>query len=89
MANLHKTERKLPWRVRDGGLPSDWFWGRIGGKFSAVKLVWHTQQQRERIHTHTHTLVGKAQICLLFYCVCIKQNKPKNSHVFIALAREF
>lgn len=31
MANLHKTEKKLPWLVRDGGLASDWLGGRIGG----------------------------------------------------------
>lgn len=76
MANLHKTERKLPWRVRDAGLPSDWLRGRIGGKFSAVKLVWHARHSsKERIHT----LVGKAQICLLFYCVCIKKNNQKTA----------
>lgn len=31
MANLHKTERKLPWLLRDVGLPSDWLGGRAGG----------------------------------------------------------
>lgn len=38
MANLHKTERKLPWLVRDGGLPSDWLRGRIGGNSLQLQL---------------------------------------------------
>lgn len=57
MANLHKTEKKLPWLVRDGGLASDWLGGRIGGILCShtVKLVWHARQRRNtRIYTHTY-----------------------------------
>lgn len=86
MANLHKTERKLPWRVRDAGLPSDWLRGRIGGKFSAVKLVWHARHSsKERIHTPSW---GKLKF-VFYSTVCVLKKQPKNSHVFIALAREF
>lgn len=64
MANLHKTERKLPWWVRDGGLPSDWLGGRIGGEFFAV-----TQSNLcgvpDTAAIQTHTFTGKAQICSL------------------------
>lgn len=38
MANLHKTERKLLWWVRDGGLHSDWPQGGGWGKFFAVMV---------------------------------------------------
>lgn len=59
MANLHKTERKLPWLVRDGGLPSDWLGGRIGGN----SLQSHSQNlcgmpDTVVTHTHTHVLPG-------------------------------
>lgn len=36
MANLHKTERKLPWLVGDVGLRSDWLGGRAGGELFAA-----------------------------------------------------
>lgn len=47
MANLHKTERKLPWLVRDGGLPSDWLRGRIGGNSLQLQLetLWHIRRR--------------------------------------------
>lgn len=52
MANLHKTERKLPWWVRDGGLCSDWLWGGGGlGEFFAVKNLCGIPDP----HTHTHS----------------------------------
>lgn len=49
MANLHKTERKLPWLERDGGPSPDWLEGRNGGEFFAVELVWHASH---RFKTH-------------------------------------
>lgn len=66
MANLHKTERKLPWLVRDGGLPSDWLGGRIGGN----SLQSHSQtcvaRQTQQKHTHTVTHPGgqTSRVCL-------------------------
>lgn len=54
MANLHKTERKLPWLVRDGGLPSDWLGGRIGGKFFAVTQSNLRGMPDTAAATHTH-----------------------------------
>lgn len=79
MANLHKTERKLPWRVRDGGLPSDWLGGRIGGKFFAVKLVWHARHSSNKsMHTHTliHPPVGKLKFAF-YYCTQGKEEKKQ------------
>lgn len=45
MANLHKTERKLPWLLRDVGLRSDWLGGGLGGIICShtVKVVWHPE----------------------------------------------
>ena len=57
MANLHKTERKLPWLVRDGGLPSDWLggdWGEILCSHT-VKLVWQARHSRN-IHSYSRRL---------------------------------
>lgn len=57
MANLHKTEKKLPWLVRDGGLASDWLGGRIGGILCShtVKLVWHARRNRNtRMYAHSY-----------------------------------
>lgn len=91
MANLHKTERKLPWRVRDGGLPSDWLRGRIGGKFSAVKLVWqarHSSKESAYTHSHTHPRGESSNLSFILLCVYFKKT-TKTSHVFIALTREF
>ncbi len=66
MANLHKTERKLPWLVRDGGLPSDWLGGRIGGNSlqSHSQTCVACQTQQKPTHTHTRILTGRGQICL-------------------------
>lgn len=60
MANLHKTERKLPWWVRDGGLPSDWLGGRIGGN----SLQSHSQTC-VACRTHTH-YPSQAELKLAF-----------------------
>lgn len=45
MANLHKTERKLLWWVRDGGLHSDWPQGGLGKILCShgAKLAWHAR----------------------------------------------
>lgn len=67
MANLHKTEKKLPWLVRDGGLPSDWLGGRIGGILCShtVKLVWHARHRRNaRIHPHVYPITSGAEVSL-------------------------
>lgn len=53
MANLHKTERKLPWLVRDGGLPSDW----LGGKFFAVTQS-NLCGKPDTAETYTHIQAG-------------------------------
>lgn len=90
MANLHKTERKLPWRVRDAGLPSDWLRGRIGGKFSAVKLVWHARHSsKERIHTcaHTHPRGESSNLSFILLCVCIKKTTKKQPCVYCISSR--
>lgn len=54
MANLHKTERKLPWQVRDGGLSFDWLAGRIGGNSMQSHSQTCVACQTEQRHTHTN-----------------------------------
>lgn len=74
MANLHKTERKLPWWVRDGGLPSDWLGGRIGGNSLQSNLCGMSGHS-----SNTHTLMGRAQICILIPCNKLQYEKTKLS----------
>lgn len=62
MANLHKTERKLPWLVRDGGLDSDWLGGKIGGNSSQSRSSTCVACQT---HTHSQAEV-KFAFCFLY-----------------------
>lgn len=67
MANLHKTEKKLPWLVRDGGLLSDWLGGRIGGilcSHSQTCVACQTQQKHTRIHPYVYPISSGADVSL-------------------------
>lgn len=55
MANLHKTEKKLPWLVRDGGLASDWLGGRIGGILCSHTVNLCGMPDTAETHTYTPT----------------------------------
>ena len=75
MANLHKTERKLPWLVRDGGLCSDWLGGRARGGIICshiVKLLWHAR------HSNTQPLPCK-QGCSHLPLVVVSRQKSAYS----------
>lgn len=74
MANLHKTERKLPWWVRDGGLPSDWLGGRIGGNSlqSHSQTCVACQTQQPQAHTSSH-----AELKFAFGCYVKSKKKKK------------
>lgn len=84
MANLHKTERKLPWPVRDGGLPSDWLGGRIGGNslqsHSQTSVACQIQQQHAHLqYKHTH-ISSQAGVKFAF-CYCVMSY---NTEMFIS-----
>lgn len=65
------------------------FGGGLGGNFLQLNLCGtpDTAAKSAYTHAHTHTLVGKAQICLLFYCVCIKKTTKKQPCVYCISSR--
>lgn len=67
------------------------FGGGLGGNFLQLNLCGTPDTAAKSAYTHAHTHTPSwGKLKFVFYStVCVLKKQPKNSHVFIALAREF